>query len=173
VKHLATITEREVTGSTALSTTPPRIAVNVVLFDADGAIALNCVGRLRFVTVPGGGVEAGEDLYRAVAREMWEEAGCECEILAELGRIDENRAAMDFTQERYYYIARVVGAKGELHLTPSERADNTTLKWRPLEQALQQIQSRVIDDYRAKFVQQRDIIALTAAVAWVRGRAVE
>jgi 8-oxo-dGTP pyrophosphatase MutT (NUDIX family) len=52
--------------------------------------------------------------FAAVKREIWEETGRECEIIGELGQIIENRSEHDFTQERSYYMARIVGEKGGL-----------------------------------------------------------
>ena len=63
-------------------------------------------------TLPGGGVEVGEDLHTAIKREISEETGCQCEIIGELGQITENRHEHDFTQERSYYMASVIGEKG-------------------------------------------------------------
>ena len=46
MKHILTITDKEITGSDKLSTAQPRIAVNAVLFDADESIDLCYIGAL-------------------------------------------------------------------------------------------------------------------------------
>jgi len=166
MKHLLTITDKDITGSAMLSAAEPRIAVNAVLFDADGNIALSYMGKYDLHTLPGGGVDPGEDFHAAVKREIWEETGCDCEIIGELGQISENRCEHDFTQERYYYMARVVGDIGELHLTDEEINENTTVVWQPLEQALKIISEKQHDNYQRKFIQKRDIAALTEALIW-------
>lgn len=166
MKHLRTITDKDITGSNRLSSANPRIAVNAVLFDADGNIALSYMGKYDLHTLPGGGIETGEDFHTALKREIWEETGCRCEIIGDLGQIIENRYEHDFTQERYYYIARVVGKKGSLHLTDEEIAENTTVVWYSLEQALEIISEKQHDNYQRKFIQKRDIAALTNAVIW-------
>jgi len=167
MKHLLTITDKDITGSEKLSAAEPRIAVNAVLFDADGNIALSYMGKYDLHTLPGGEVDPGEDLHAAVKREIWEETGCDCEIIKELGQINENRSEHDFTQDRYYYLARVVGEKGELHLTDEEINDNTTVVWHPLEQAIKTISEKQNDYYQHKFIQKRDIAALTEALIWL------
>jgi len=167
MKHLLTITDKDITGSSMLSAAEPRIAVNAVLFDVDVNIALSYMGKYDLHTLPGGGVDPGEDYHAAVKREIWEETGCDCEIIRELGQINENRSEHDFTQERYYYLARVVGGKGELHLTDEEINENTTVVWYPLKQALKIITEKQHDNYQRKFIQQRDIAALTEAVVWL------
>ena len=167
MKHLLTITDKDITGSEKLSAAEPRIAVNAVLFDIDGNIALSYMGKYDLHTLPGGGVDPGEDLHAAVKREIWEETGCDCVINGELGQTIENRSEHDFTQERYYYLARVVGDKGELHLTDEEINENTTAVWHPLEQALKIISEKQHDNYQRKFIQKRDIAVLTEALTWL------
>ena len=165
MKHLLTITDKDITGSEKLSTAKPRIAVNAVLFDTFGKIALSYVGKYDLHTLPGGGVDPGEDFHAALKREIREETGCDCEITGELGHISENRSEHDFTQERYYYLARIVGEKGELNLTDEELGENTTVVWHSLEQALQIVSGKQHDNYRCKFIQKRDISALTEILA--------
>jgi len=72
-----------------------------LLFDANGHIALSYMGKYDLHTLPGGGVEQGEDLHAAVKREVWEETGCECEIIGELGQIIENRSEHDLPGRSY------------------------------------------------------------------------
>ncbi|MDD4495350.1 MAG: phosphotransferase [Eubacteriales bacterium] len=168
MKHILTITDKEITGSDKLSAAQPRIAVNAILFDADENIALCYMGKYDLHTLPGGGVEVGEDLHTAIKREIWEETGCQCEIIGELGQITENRYEHDFTQKRSYYTARIIGEKGELHLTDEEIAENASVVWLPIEQALRIISKKEHDNYQRKFIQKRDIAALTEAILWMR-----
>ncbi|MDR1598787.1 MAG: NUDIX domain-containing protein [Oscillospiraceae bacterium] len=164
MKHLATITDKDILGSDALSNAPPRIAVNAVLFDADGRVALSFVRNLDLHTLPGGGVERGEDLVTAVKREIWEETGCDCEITGEIGSIFESRAEHNFTQERYYYAARVVGEKGELHLTAKEIEDATEVVWLSIRDAYTRIDRKRHDSYQFRYIRMRDMIALKEAM---------
>jgi len=172
MNQIISITDKDITGSENLSTAEPRIAVNAVLFDAEGNIALSHETKYDLITLPGGGVEPGEDFHAAVKREMWEETGCDCEITGELGWIYENRSEHNFVQQRYYYTARVVGEKGELHLTEEELATDTTVIWLPLNEALKIISEKQHDNYyesyQRKFVKKRDVAALEQAVVWLR-----
>jgi len=164
MKHLCTITDKDITGSDKLSAVVPRIAVNAVLFDAEDRIAVLCMREFDLYTLPGGGVKEGENSEVALKREMWEETGCECEIVAELGMIFENRFEHDFTQERSYYIARVIGEKGGLHLTEKEIAGGTTVVWLPIAEAFKIISEKRHDYYQRKFIQKRDVVVLTEAM---------
>ena len=170
MKQILTITDKDITGSDKLSAVKPRLAVNAVLFDADGYIALSYMSQYDLHTLPGGGVEKDEALHTAVKREIWEETGCKCEIIADLGQIIENRSEHDFTQERSYYIARVIGEKGSLHLTNEEIAEGTSVVWFSLEQALKIIIEKQHDSYQRKFIQRRDVAVLTEAMTWLHSR---
>jgi 8-oxo-dGTP diphosphatase len=166
MKHILSITDKDITGSDKLSAAAPRIAVNAVLFDAEGNIALSYMEKYELYTLPGGGVESGEDLRAAVKREILEETGCECEIIGELGRIFENRSEHDFTQERSYYMARVIGEKGALRPTDEEIEENLAVVWVSIEQALKIITGKQHSNYQRNFIQKRDIAALTKALSW-------
>jgi ADP-ribose pyrophosphatase YjhB (NUDIX family) len=152
MRHLRTITDKDITGSEKLSDAEPRVAVSAVLYDADRNIALSYMGKHDIHMLPGGGVDPSEDFHAALKREVWEETGCDCEITGELGLIKENRYEQNFTQERFYYLARVTGAKGDLHLTDEEISENTTVVWHPLEQALKIISGKRLDDYQLKYL---------------------
>lgn len=165
-KLIISISDKDITGSDKLSAAEPRIAVNAVLFDNDGNIAISFMGKYDLHTLPGGGIEADENLHTALKREILEETGCECEIIEELGHIIENRFEHDFTQKRYYYIARILGEKGSLQLTEEEIEANTTVMWITLEEALKIISEKEHENYQRKFIQKRDIAALIEALKW-------
>jgi len=164
MKNLATITDRDITGGTLLSTAQPRIAVNAVVFDESKNIALCFFGRANFHTIVGGGVDHGEDLITAIKREVREEAGCNCKIIAEIGSVFENRYEHGFTQERYYYLARVIGEKGELKLTEKEISAQATVRWLPITKALEVIRSHNPRSYQQHFIRKRDIIVLSEVI---------
>lgn len=160
MKHLLTITEKDITGSDILADVAPRIAVSAVLFDDVQNIALIYRNTDEFYTLPGGGVEQGEDLITALKRELWEETGCHCEVAAELGTIIENRGRCNFAQQRYYYIAHTLGEKGELHLTEEELKEGVTVIWLPLDHAYACIEKKRHSIYQCKFIQRRDMAVL-------------
>jgi serine/threonine-protein kinase len=167
MKQIISITDKDITGSNKLSAADPRIAVGIVLFDDDNNIALSHIGIWDVHMLPGGGVDPGENLHIAVKREAWEETGCRCEIVGELGKTYQNSEMDNFVQEKYHYIARVVGEKGELHLEEYEIASETTVRWYPLKQALQIILDHPSDDKKhGEIAKRRDVAVLKEALIW-------
>jgi len=166
MKKLITITDKDITGIEKRSSAKPRIAVGVVLFDADNHIALSYIANWDEYLLPGGGVDDGEDFLAAAKREMWEETGCKCEIIGEIGVTCENRGEEDFVQEKSFYIAKVVGEKGELHLEDYEIASGTTVKWYTMEEAVQiLLEQNCEGKYGLKFCKRRDVAVLSEVMA--------
>ena len=164
MKHLATITDKNITGSDAISTAEPRIAVTAVLLDQDNNIALQYLSNYGVYTLVGGAVDPGEELLTAIKREVLEESGCDCEIICELGYTFESLAETNWTQKRYSYIARVVGEKGELQLTEAEISWGATVCWYPIEKALRLIEESDPSYYVHKFTRLREITVLTEVI---------
>jgi len=160
METILNITDKDVTGSSGLSPNKPRKAVGIVLFDDENNIALSHIGIWDLHGLPGGGVDDGEDLLEAVKREAWEETGCRCEIRGEIGKTYQNSKIDGFVQEKYYYLAKVVGEKGELHLEEYEVASETTVRWYPLEQAMQIISGRKSDNIGQEVMKRRDLMVL-------------
>jgi len=164
MKQLLSITDKDIYGSDELSANKPRVAVGLVLFDENKNIALSHIGIWDLHMLPGGGVDEGEDLISAAKREAWEETGCRCEIIADLGKTYQNSAKENFVQEKYHYLARVIGQKGELHLEEYEIESNTTVRWYSIEQALNIISKENPRDILHEFLKRRDTTVLDEAI---------
>ena len=161
MKLICNITDKDITGSDKLSSAKPRIAVGLVLLDDDGNVALSHISKWGIHQLPGGGVDDGEDFLEAVRREAWEETGCRCEIIGEIGKTYQNSAKDNFVMEKYHYLARVVGEKGELHLEDYEIDSGTTVRWYSLGRALQIISELNQDNvHHSEFQKRRDIAVL-------------
>jgi 8-oxo-dGTP diphosphatase len=165
---LKTITDKDICGTDELSNASPRIAVRAVLLDVAGQMALIYLGKFGFYTLPGGGVETGEDFELALKRELLEETGCNILVLHELGYIIENRAKNDFTQQSYYFLARVVGDKSQPVLTREETEEEHRVEWHPIETAYELVASPNYDNYQRKYLQERDKVVLQAAIDYIR-----
>jgi len=140
-----------------------REAARAVVVNQDGLLAMLYVSKKNFYKIPGGGVEAGEDLITALKREVHEEAGCDIEVLRELGEITEYRTHFKVLQKSYCYLAKVVGAISAPNFEPGELADGFEVKWRSLTEAEKCINEVRTDDYLGRFVTDRELTIIKEA----------
>ena len=145
-------------------------SVRVVLLDNDNLVAVLYVGKVKFYTLPGGGIDEGETPEQAVIREAKEETGCDIEIVHTLGIIEENSKACDWNGINTCFIAKVKGAKGHQKLTEIEIDEDTQIRWLNLREALNIITDQEIaarDERESgigKIIQERDVVLLNEAL---------
>lgn len=140
-----------------------RKAARAVVFDDEGKIAIIKVANHNYHKLPGGGVEAGDDLASALEREMIEEIGCKILVTGDIGRIVEYRDKWGIRQESFCYIAKLIGEKGQPEFTEVEIADGFEVLWISLEEAIEKIRKDNPDDYLGKLVTVRDLCFLEEA----------
>lgn len=129
-----------------------RRAARAFVIDNEGKIAFNYMEVDKYYELPGGGVEEGETYEEGLIREAREEAGCDVQILNEVGIIKEYRKEKSFVNETHAYIAKVVGDKKDLILTEGEARGGMTVQWVTVEKALELIKTvnkpkRLYDEY--------------------------
>lgn len=137
-----------------------REAARAVVFDEENKVALLYVSKHDYHKLPGGGLEAGEDISKALEREIIEEIGCKAEVTGEIGEIVEYRNKHNLEQVNHIYSAKLIGEKGEPSFTKEEIADGFQIKWLALSEAIEAIQNDETDDYQGKFIKIRDLTAL-------------
>jgi len=99
----------------------PRPGAYALVFDAAGRVAI--VHEESDWYLPGGGLEPGETLEQALAREIREECACGIEIAAPLGEAIEylvNRSGQPFEVRAHYFRARFVGSSTATWLAPAD-----------------------------------------------------
>ena len=159
---LAELTDENVLGTGGLSSASPRLTARAILKREDGLFAVMYAKKFNLYSLPGGGIEGDESPETAIAREIWEETGCTCSEIEPLGVVLENRFHADYTQIDYYFVVTTNGEAGQLHLTPNEEQNGTHPQWHTLDEVVHLIRDREHDTNQRKYLQARDVAALSA-----------
>jgi ADP-ribose pyrophosphatase YjhB (NUDIX family) len=113
-----------------------RATGKAIVLDGENKVALVGNKQNKFLLLPGGGIDDGEDIQTGIVRECLEEIGCVVNILDEVGCIDDYRPRDKKHCINYCYTARVIGNKGDPKHTENETAVGMYTKWVTLEDAL-------------------------------------
>lgn len=102
-----------------------RDIVRAVVFDDDGYFYFvraqrdDDFGKATLIETSGGGVEKGEDLDKALIRELKEELGAQAEIICKIGVVDDYYNLIHRHNINNYYLCKVT-AFGNKNLTQDE-----------------------------------------------------
>ena len=160
MKHICELNDKIVLGTDGMSTKPPRITARAIVKNRDGLYAVMYSDKFKLHSLPGGGVEDGEDVLTALRREVYEETGCVCDEIQELGVVTENRASLDYTQINYYFVVTTTHTTGENHLTEAEQDSRTIVRWETFAEMVRLISVQEFDRVQAKYLKARDVMAL-------------
>lgn len=169
MKTILTIKEQDVVPNSPtvdVSNFRERVAARAVLVDDNNQVYLLNVSKHGYHKLPGGGVDAGEEIKQALERELMEEVGCKAEIIAELGTVVEYRNYGDggLRQTSYCYLAKQVGEQSESALEEGELEEGMfEVKAADIDDAIALLSSDKPDSLEGKFIQKRDIAFLKAA----------
>ena len=159
-KIICELTDKSVLGLDGLSSKPPRKTARAIVLNAEKRCAVIYAEKFHLYSLPGGGIEEGEDEVSALVREVYEETGCTCDTIEPLGIVSENRYHQDYTALAYYFVVHTKAQGAALHLTEAEERDGLTVKWCYLHEALELIQNAEHETNQKKFLQARDVAAL-------------
>ena len=160
MKQICELNDRIVLGTVGMSAKTPRITARAIVKNKDGLYAVMYADKFKLHSLPGGGVEDGEDVLTALRREVYEETGCVCDKIQELGIVSENRASLDYTQINYYFMVTTAQTPGENHLTESELESRTVVKWVTFDELVRLINEQEFDRIQGKYLKARDVAAL-------------
>ena len=166
MKKICELNDKIILGQNGRSNKPPRLTARAIVRDQDGLYAVMYSDQFKLYSLPGGGVEDGEDVLTALRREVYEETGCFCDEIKELGIVAENRASLDYTQINYYYVVTTTYKLGENHLTESEQASRTVVQWHAFEEMVRLINEQEFDRVQGKYLKARDVAALNEYATW-------
>ena len=111
-KVIGQLTDKNVLGTDGLSTKEPRRTSRAILINEDGQYAVMHVEKFNLHSLPGGGIDNGENELSALIREVFEETGCSCDAVEPLGIVSENRYHADYTSLSYYFVVRTKNKTG-------------------------------------------------------------
>lgn len=141
-----------------------RKAARAIVMSPDGSIYLVRNGQDDYHKIPGGGVEGGEDIKKALRRELMEEIGCKAVINAEIGEVVEFRDQRKLKQISYCYLAEQEGEQTEPEFDEGERARGFEVLTVPdIDSAISTLEADQPEDYEGKFIQDRDLVFLKKA----------
>ena len=160
MKLICELNDRIILGLAGRSDKAPRVTARAIVRNQNGLYAVMYADKFKLHSLPGGGVEAGEDVLTALRREVYEETGCVCDEIKELGIVAENRASLDYTQINYYYAVTTTSQPGENHLTEAELASCTVAQWHTFDEMVRLINEQEFDRVQGKYLKARDVAAL-------------
>ena len=161
------LNDKIILGTEGLSTKAPRLTARAIVKNQDGLYAVMYADKFKLHSLPGGGVEDGEDVLTALRREVYEETGCICDEIQELGIVAENRASLDYTQINYYFVVTTTHTPGENHLTEAEQDSRTVVEWHTFDEMVRLINEQEFDRVQGKYLKARDVVALREYSKWV------
>jgi 8-oxo-dGTP pyrophosphatase MutT (NUDIX family) len=83
------------------------------------AVRDDMFGKATIIETAGGGVEAGEDLYTAIKRELKEELGAEVEVICKIGVVSDYYNLIHRHNINNYFLCKALSF-GKKHLMPDE-----------------------------------------------------
>ena len=158
MKLITEITDKEILGTDELSSAEPRYTARAILKNGN-LYAVMYAKKFNLYSLPGGGIDDGEDIITALKREILEETGCTCGNIAELGIVKENRASADYTQCSYYFVVEA-DSVGMPQLTDAEKNNKTELQWHTLTDTIKLINDFQPKTYQQQYLKARDVAAL-------------
>ncbi len=166
MKIICELNDKIILGQEGRSDKAPRLTARAIVKNWNGLYAVMYSDKFKLHSLPGGGVEDGEDVLTALRREVYEETGCVCDKIKELGIVAENRASLDYTQINYYFVVTTTHKPGETHLTEAEQSNHTEVQWRTYDEMVRLIQEQKFDRVQGKYLKARDVAALQEYAAW-------
>lgn len=167
MKELAYITDKDIIGRDGLTSKLPRETSRAFLFNDKGEIAVAFSEKVNFYNIPGGGMDEGETPEQCLKREILEETGYDCEILAYLGYVLENRGQTDYSTRSNFFAAKITGKFKGIDLTERERELNTHILWVSVSKLKELLFSENKNGYREEFQKRRNTAAVNALEEWL------
>ena len=144
-----------------------REIVRAILLDENDNVCLEYLldddgfGPRDYYETPGGGIKPGESHEQAIKREIEEEVGYTCEIIAPLGEVDDYYNLIKRKNHNYYYLVRRLN-KVEQHLEPDEKIRISKIIFVPIDEAIR-LYENMQNVLVGRLVKQRELPILKLA----------
>lgn len=96
-------------------------------------------GHYRYYETPGGGVNDDEDLKEAVVREIIEELGYKCDVIDELGMVDDYYNLIHRHNLNYYFLLKIKDNIGK-NLEEYEKDLFEDVLWVDIDEAINKLE---------------------------------
>ena len=142
-----------------------RPGARAILLDQMSKIALMHVSNHDYYKLPGGGIDAGEDVITALRRELLEEVGASSiEIVSEVGQINEYRDDWEMKGEHFGFITKLTGEIIEPSRTEKEVEHGYKTVWTEnIDEAIALVDSGNPIEYGQDFEKLRELTFLKEA----------
>lgn len=167
----AVITDADINGGEAKTLTDiTRYGSRGIILNEENMSGMILMSANGFYKLPGGGIDLGERESDAFVREVKEETGYDCDIIAQLGTVEEHKGKSGFFHFSYAYLGRVHGEPQKPKLTPHEKLLDFSINWMSLEDAAAVINKslEMCGDYKMKFMIMRDKRIIDYAVQMIQ-----
>lgn len=106
-----------------------RYGARGVILNSQNHVGLIYMSEVGFYKLPGGGIETNETKETAFTREIEEETGYRCQILCELGCIEEHKFQNNFLQLSYCFIGIADSGEKKCSLSEHEKSLGFEFVW--------------------------------------------
>ena len=140
----------------------PRKAARGIIVDGDMLLVMY-TKKYNDFSLPGGGIDVGEELLEGLIREVSEETGAQqIQVLSEFGVYEEliphyrNKCKI-VHQHSYIYVCKVIGELGEPKLESYEINNGMRPLWVKLSEAISHNRNTILHDPTAGLAVRREL----------------
>ncbi len=174
MKHFATLTDKDIFPNkevVEVTDWVPRKTVKIIIKNSAGNIALVTNPIHNCFLLPGGGIDADEEIFAAADRESQEEARYSVKPIEMIGAIEEFRARDKKHYETYGVFAEALHEASEDMRTDEEKKNQLSVVWlskdeveKKFSEQEERLRAGKIDFYNTAFNIVRDHIFFKEAV---------
>lgn len=153
-------------GEPKLLTDISRYGSRGIIINNSGMVGMVLMSANGFYKLPGGGIDLGEKESDAFIREVMEETGYGCRIIAPLGTVEEHKNKTGFSHFSYAFIGKTEGECRKASLSQTDKLLDFSVSWMPIKDAAAVMTKslQMCGEYKMKFMLLRDKLILDYAI---------